>query len=160
MFVSTSDGFVNLDDVVRIKLDRSRTLTVLTLRNGDTVTSPASLYDLVAEARPLVPAAAGTEAVLVWFSAEGNDRPTIDDIEVGRTAVVAWRVHGGTGGGYGEPILVDEPSDNQHVLLPQSDGTLLEPSNAVFRNLDAAKASVLEDEQQRYDAEQAREERA
>lgn len=153
-FVDTDRGLINLDHVARMTSNQAPRRGAMAYcfygADGAVLGSlvTAADFDLMQLAAPVVPAAAGQTAVLVGVATEACAvRPTPDDIWAERVPIVGWRLCYGCA----QPVLIEEPSSNQTLLIALPGGKLVEPDSCVHDSLEAALDWVLQRCQREWD---------
>ena len=160
IFIATDHGSINLDHVTRVTCNRApfqgASKFFFYSTNGTVLGSCTMVadFDLVELTAPVVPAAAGTVALLITAIPETRGaRPTADDIWVTRAPIVAWRLcYGGA-----RPVLIEQPCSAETILVEMPDGRLLAADDCTHSNLDAAKGTILADRQREWDRTHASE---
>jgi hypothetical protein len=145
-FVECDAGWINLDHVARIRevreknTDRARRNLIFENADGTEMGRQTWATCDLEEMAPIVPAASGASAIIVWTFADSGDhdaRP--DTVLFDHVPVVAWRVvHGGA-----IPVLLQATTSSEIVLIPLPDGRLCLPEDAVYEGLEEAKRCLL-----------------
>jgi hypothetical protein len=154
-FACDGGRWINLDCVAEIEEGEGKngfTCLEFSDANGRRVgcKSLKSLRDLRMLLGDVLPAAAGAVATVITVPTEG-ERPT--EVLAEWVPIAAWCVIDGQA----EPILVQEPIDEEAVVLIEGpDGVLRDGVASVYPNLDAAKAAILADAQEDWDYQAAR----
>jgi hypothetical protein len=154
IFIDIDHGSINLDHVARVTCNqvplRDTTRFCFYGTAGAALGSLTTVadVDLVEITAPVVPAAAGTVAVLITVIPESRGtRPTPDDVWVERVPIVAWRLcHGGA-----RPVLIEQSCSNESALIEMPDGRLLSAGDCTYGDLNGAKAAILADCQREWD---------
>lgn len=147
-FIQTNEGWVNLDCVGRITKNRGDQPTVSLFAPDGTPCGKAWIGDveLDEELATIIPATIPVTAY-VFYVEHSDTRPTEDNIWVETHNVIAWRIYSARMPPV--PVLVDTVSGTVMILRP--DGAVDDIYNAQYKDLAAAKASVLLEAQQSWD---------
>lgn len=149
-FTRTKHGtLVNLDHIARVKFNGRDGYSLLD-RNGEPLGEVEDGEDTTLSLT-IIPAAAGVFATVVSCDFHRSERPTEDDIWADRVPVVAWSIEISGMNHTATPITAGAVADEDHVLIEWPDGKLDETHNAIYENLDKAKASILRHAQNQWD---------
>ena len=149
-FIKCKRGWVNMAHVASIRRDQDQRhpeLHVLEDADGSPMGLTEDFRDWLDQAAPVVPAAPGEIVWVIGSSSDDSERPAASGVTTGRVSVVAWRIVGA----WPEPILTEPKCSNEEVFQVHPDGRLFQPGVAVYENVSAAIASVLEDAQAAWD---------
>lgn len=133
-FVKCREGWINLAFAARLREDwnpttERRTVTLFDADNG--IIGSEGDLDVYSDLGALVPAAAGSFAVIV-YGGSGDDEQWTEYVPI-----VAWRIDQTD---MPSPVLVDGATGGGLVLIPASDGTMISQGDQTFSNLAAAQA--------------------
>jgi hypothetical protein len=146
-FIETDEGLINLDHVIRIT-HNSKGESVLHTVDGKS-TIGCELLSKDEDLRgTIIPAAPGTEAVVlaIWASV---GRPTeTSSIHVRAEPIIAWR----EANGYATPVFLQSLLAAEYAFLAVRDGVReLAYDGGTFATLEDARADVLSQAQRRWD---------
>ena len=145
-FIEVDDGWVNASHVARIELQKCKNPGLLFYSADKSVIGKKTCHSGFdpSDIAPIVPAAPGSTAVIISAS-NGNDRPS--EALSWTYPIVGWRISEGAG----TPILTDQITSDDHVLIQSKDGSLIGKEGAVFANIAEARDHVLRLAQQSWD---------
>lgn len=165
-WVRTDRGYVNLDygrEISRFKRtvsDRQGTRQEYAYRismSDDSVVEAAdAAFEVTSIPCAFVPAAPGSNVVVVSVMDDTNERPKESDLWVKEPLVAAWAISGSGKHFVAEPVLADTPASNEIILIKNPDGSILAPADCTYETLDEAKRSILRDAQRAWDDQQAK----
>jgi hypothetical protein len=152
-FIETNEGYVNTADIYQIRRMVNRQtydqkggepFLALSCRGSREVGEYTATVSMSTMSKTLelltstvVPATAPVFATVISVYDVGGS----PEVEVTRYPVAAWRVDQTN---QAMPILPDDITDDQTVLIELPDGELLYPNNQIFPTLEAAKTAMLE----------------
>jgi len=162
-FIECAGGtIVNLDHVARVRRGKQpphekSKIPLYTFYDAEDRTLGELTHadlDLVYSNDPVVPAEPSSMAYAVRVGVAGG-RPTEASVWCNVYQIVAWRIHD-------EiipptPVLSENPASNETLLIVLPDGRMLHQMDCEYPDLEAAKASILLEAQQDWDARHSRE---
>ena len=142
-------SYINLDHVARVvqfkteKQWRQRYYDAHDNEIGET----GDEVDVEIEATPVVPAAPGAAATLLWVDSLDDTRPTETDICTEVVPIVAWRIMGLNA----IPVFVETVADSQYRLIHIPGKRLLHAEDRSFDDIAEAREHFLRRAQQAWD---------
>ncbi len=157
-FIETKSGYVNLALVARIgerehrQPNETKGTTYTFYGPEDRVLGTRTVWggraiDFETMTAPVVPAAPGTMACVLWLYTEGN-RPTDEHICESRQPIVAWRI---PLDGAPQPVLLDPPISDDEAIFIEVPAGFWRAEHGQFATIEEAKAAFLKEAQQTYD---------
>lgn len=150
-FVRATKSWVNLDLVQKITESHDREHLQLYATDGSLIdTVRSGEWDPQERFSTPIPAAAGTVAILLAVCDTDGVRPEMSDVLARELPVIAWSMGSA---GVPAPIVPEMLCASEHLFLRLPDGSLLEPWNEWFANLNDAKREVLRNAAVCWDAQ-------
>jgi hypothetical protein len=156
-FVATDDGLINLDYVAKVvhitvaskNGTKTRKLRYLD-RDGDHLATSGDHLDPEAICAPLIPAAPGSFAIMLYADPGDDTRPSIDNVLESRVAIIAWRILRHTS----EAVFLEEEGDT-FTVIPEPDGSYRRQYVQIYQDLDAAKRAAVDEACENWERRQA-----
>jgi hypothetical protein len=146
-FILTDKDTVNLDCVATADTSHDGKRTHLRDASGKLLGTCDASLDLELLTAPVVPAAPGERALIVYaWPSDGAPSTRPDETYVVRMQIPAWRIVRNVA----FPILLEEPSSNSYVFVKLPGGRVIMPADTIFDDEAAAIEYALTTEQSRW----------
>jgi hypothetical protein len=104
----------------------------------------------------IIPAAAGSRALIVCYDDRTDAKPTAEDVWPAWAPIIAWRIAELSRDLVGFPVFHEEPASNATVFIELPDGRLSLADSREFSGADEVKAYMLDCAQQSWEGHRER----